>query len=93
MTIYQSFLIKYTAYEIIDRKQATYYGIGMSTARIVKAILNNEQAILPVSAYLDGQYGQQDVFTGIPAVVGNQGVTDIIELNLNAAEKNSSKNQ
>ena len=83
--------VKNTAYEIIDRKQATYYGIGMSTARIVKAILNNEQAILPVSAYLDGQYGQQDVFTGIPAVVGNQGVTDIIELNLNAAEKNSSK--
>ena len=79
--------VKNTAYEIIDRKQATYYGIGMSTARIVKAILNNEQAILPVSAYLDGQYGQQDVFTGIPAVVGNQGVTDIIELNLNAAEK------
>ena len=78
--------VKNTAYEIIDRKQATYYGIGMSTARIVKAILN-EQAILPVSAYLDGQYGQQDVFTGIPAVVGNQGVTDIIELNLNAAEK------
>ena len=56
--------VKNTAYEIIDRKQATYYGIGMSTARIVKAILNNEQAILPVSAYLDGQYGQQDVFTG-----------------------------
>ena len=79
--------MKNTAYEIIDRKQATYYGIGMSTARIVKAILNNEQAILPVSAYLDGQYGQQDVFTGIPAVVGNQGVTDIIELNLNASEK------
>ncbi|EEI12964.1 lactate/malate dehydrogenase, alpha/beta C-terminal domain protein, partial [Enterococcus faecalis TX0104] len=79
--------VKNTAYEIIDRKQATYYGIGMSTARIVKAILNNEQAILPVSAYLDGQYGQQDVFTGIPAVVGNQGVTDIIELNLNASEK------
>ncbi|MGQ4824327.1 L-lactate dehydrogenase, partial [Enterococcus faecalis] len=44
--------VRNAAYEIIDRKKATYYGIGMSTARIVKAILNNEQAVLPVSAYL-----------------------------------------
>ncbi|HBK5191908.1 TPA: L-lactate dehydrogenase, partial [Enterococcus faecium] len=43
--------VRNAAYEIIDRKKATYYGIGMSTARIVKAILNNEQAVLPVSAY------------------------------------------
>jgi malate/lactate dehydrogenase len=46
--------VKNTAYEIINRKQATFYGIGMSVARIVKAILNNEQAVLPVSAYLRG---------------------------------------
>ncbi|MZM07637.1 L-lactate dehydrogenase, partial [Bifidobacterium pseudocatenulatum] len=56
--------VKNAAYEIIDRKKATYYGIGMSTARIVKAVLNNEQAVLPVSAYLTGQYGEEDIFTG-----------------------------
>ena len=89
--IYQSFLskVKNTAYEIIDAQTSDLLWDWYEyCTRIVKAILNNEQAILPVSAYLDGQYGQQDVFTGIPAVVGNQGVTDIIEFpNLNAAEK------
>ncbi|WP_231496625.1 hypothetical protein [Enterococcus gallinarum] len=47
-------------------KKATFYGIGMSVARIVRAILNNEQAVLPVSAYLDGEYGEKDLFTRCP---------------------------
>ena len=79
--------VKNAAYEIIDKKQATYYGIGMSTARIVKAILNNEQAILPVSAYLRGEYGQEGVFTGVPSIVNQNGVREIIELNIDAYEK------
>ena len=58
----------------------------MSTARIVKAILNNEQAILPVSAYLRGEYGQEGVFTGVPSVVNQNGVREIIELNMDAYE-------
>ncbi|UXV60652.1 L-lactate dehydrogenase [Lactococcus cremoris] len=78
--------VKNAAYEIIDKKQATYYGIGMSTARIVKAILNNEQVILPVSAYLCGEYGQEGVFTGVPSVVNQNGVREIIELNMDAYE-------
>ncbi|HBK5465473.1 TPA: hypothetical protein LLC35_000125 [Enterococcus faecium] len=61
--------VRNAAYEIIDRKKATYYGIGMSTARIVKAILNNEQAVLPVSAYLTGEYDEKDIFTGLPPTV------------------------
>lgn len=79
--------VKNAAYEIIDKKQATYFGIGMSTARIVKAILNNECAVLPVSSYLDGEYEQTKVFTGVPSVVTQTGVREIIELNLDNSEK------
>lgn len=64
----------------------------MSTARIVKAILNNEQAILPVSAYLRGEYGQEGVFTGVPSIVNQNGVREIIELNIDAYERNNLKN-
>nr|WP_277896165.1 L-lactate dehydrogenase [Enterococcus lactis] len=75
------------AYEIIDRKKATYYGIGMSTARIVKAILNNEQAVLPVSAYLTGEYNEKDIFTGVPSIVDENGVREVVELSINEEEK------
>lgn len=84
--------VKNAAYEIIDRKQATYYGIGMSTARIVKAILNNEQAVLPVSSYLSGEYGATDLYTGVPSVVNQSGVREIIELNLDNKERKQFEN-
>lgn len=83
--------VKNAAYEIIDRKKATYYGIGMSAARIVKAILNNEQAVLPVSAYLEGQYGEEGLFTGVPSVVNQTGVREIIELNIDPQERQAFK--
>lgn len=79
--------VKNAAYEIIDRKKATYYGIGMSTTRIVKAILNNEQAVLPVSAYLNGEYGEEDIFTGVPSIVDENGVREIIDLSITPREK------
>ena len=79
--------VKNAAYEIIDRKKATYYGIGMSTARIVKAVLNNEQAVLPVSAYLSGQYGVKDIFTGVPSIVDEKGVREVIELSITPEEE------
>lgn len=79
--------VKNAAYEIIDRKKATYYGIGMSTTRIVKAILNNEQAVLPVSAYLNGEYDEEDIFTGVPSIVDENGVREIIDLSITPQEK------
>lgn len=81
--------VKNAAYEIIDRKKATYYGIGMSTTRIVKSVLNNEQAVLPVSAYLSNQYSQKDIFTGVPSVVDENGVREIIELAITDEEQES----
>ena len=63
------------AYEIINKKKATYYGIGMGLNRIVRAILDNENSILTVSTYLkDGEYGQDDIYIGVPAIVNSKGV-------------------
>ena len=71
------------AYEIIEKKRATYYGIGMALNRLVKAILNNENSILTVSTYLkDGQYGQDDIYIGVPAVINSTGVRELLDLDL-----------
>lgn len=75
------------AYEIIEKKKATYYGIGMALDRLVKAIINNENAILTVSTYLENQYGQNDVYIGVPAIINRHGVRELIELNLNEYEQ------
>ena len=76
------------AYEIIEKKKATYYGIGMALNRLVKAILNNENSILTVSTYLkNGQYGQDDIYIGVPAVINGSGVRELLELDLNEEEQ------
>ncbi|UOY94210.1 L-lactate dehydrogenase [Ectobacillus sp. JY-23] len=79
--------VRDAAYHIIERKGATYYGIGMSLVRITKAILNNENSVLPVSVYLDGEYGHHDVYVGVPAIINRKGVREIVEINLNEKEK------
>ena len=72
------------AYEIIEKKRATYYGIGLALNRIVKAILNDENAILTVSVYLnEGKYGQEDIYIGVPAIINRNGIKEILELKLN----------
>ena len=71
------------AYKIIELKRATYYGIGLALKRIVSCILNNERAILPVSAYKNGEYGKEGYFIGTPSVVGSNGVEQVIRLHLN----------
>ena len=79
--------VRDAAYHIIERKGATYYGIGMSLVRITKAILNNENSILTVSSYLTGEYGHHDVYIGVPAIINRAGVREIIEIKLNEKEK------
>ena len=71
------------AYKIIELKRATYYGIGLALKRIVSCILKNERAILPVSAYQNGEYGKEGYFIGTPSVVGSNGVEQVIRLHLN----------
>lgn len=71
------------AYEIIEKKKATYYGIGMSLSKIVKSVLDNDNSILTVSTFLkDGKYGQDDVYIGVPAVINKNGVKELLELEL-----------
>ncbi|SFA96209.1 MULTISPECIES: L-lactate dehydrogenase [unclassified Bacillus (in: firmicutes)] len=79
--------VRDAAYHIIQRKGATYYGIAMGLVRLTKAILEDENSVLTVSAYLDGEYGQSDIYIGVPAVVNRKGIREIVELDLNADEK------
>jgi L-lactate dehydrogenase len=79
--------VRDAAYHIIERKGATYYGIAMGLVRLTKAILENENSVLTVSAYLDGEYGQNDIFIGVPAVVNRDGVRQVVELKLNEEEQ------
>lgn len=80
--------VRNAAQKIIEAKKATYYGIGMSMLRITKAIFGNENSVLTVSARLDGEYGQKDVFVGVPSVVNRSGVREIVRLPLSREELN-----
>lgn len=75
------------AYEIIQKKKATYYGIGVALSRIVKAILENENSILTISTYLNDKYNENDVYIGVPAIINSNGVREIVELELTKEEQ------
>ena len=75
------------AYTIINLKGATFYGIGTALARITKAILNDEHAVLPLSVSMNGEYGLHDLHIGTPAVVGRKGLEQVIEMPLNEDEQ------
>ena len=75
------------AQEIIKAKNATYYGIGMALVRIVRTIFGDEKSALTVSVMLNGQYGVKDVYAGLPAIIGRNGVEDIIVLDLKENER------
>lgn len=79
--------VRMAAYKIIEAKKATYYGIGMAMARITKAIFGNENSVLTVSAYLQGEYGEKGIYIGIPCIVSRKGVQRVIELALSGEEK------
>lgn len=79
--------VRDAAYQIIERKGATYYGIAMGLVRLTKAILRNENSVLTVSAYLEGEYGQNDIYVGVPAVVNRKGIREVVELDLSEDEK------
>ena len=76
------------AAEVIKHKGATVYAPGNAVATMVESILKDKKALMPVSAYLEGQYGVDDLCIGIPAVIGKGGIEKIIELPLDDFEKN-----
>ncbi len=78
--------VKNSAYEIIEKKGATYYGIAMSVRRVCEAIVRDEKSILPVSSVQHGSYGIDGVALSLPAVVGKDGVETIVPIALSEAE-------
>jgi len=84
--------VKNAAYEIIKRKKATYYGIGMTLVSITSAIINNENRIVPISVYNDGIYdAEDDLYIGLPAVLNAEGVHHVVKLKLNDKEQKQLK--
>ena len=79
--------VRDAAYEIINRKKATYYGIGLGLTKIIKTILNNTNEILTVSTYLNGEYGHKDIYIGVPTIINRDGAREILKLDLSEADQ------
>lgn len=79
--------VRDSAYEIIARKGATYYGVARAVARICSCIVNNEHTMLPVSVELEGTYGLNGLALSIPSLVGRDGIESVLELPLNVRER------
>ena len=82
-------LVKKTAqegWEIYRRKGTTYFGIATACAGIVKAIMQDENRIIPVSTLLEGEYGETDVFAGVPVILNRTGASDVLELHMTPGE-------
>ncbi|WP_296875177.1 L-lactate dehydrogenase [Thomasclavelia sp.] len=78
--------VRDSAYEIIERKGATYYGVAVAVKRIATAIVKDEHAVLPVSSLMQGEFGLNDICLSIPTVVGQNGVEKVVDIYLNNEE-------
>ena len=77
--------LRASAYEIIERKGATYYGIGMAAEKIVEAIVRNSHTVAPISVSLDGKYGLEGLCLSIPTIVGRGG-EQVLEIDFSEEE-------
>jgi L-lactate dehydrogenase len=75
------------AYEIIERKGATYYAVAAGLMRIVESILRNQHSVLAVSSLVQGYCGIEDVYFSLPAVIGRAGIEAVIDLPLDEGER------
>lgn len=73
-------------WEVYNRKGTTYYGIATAAVGIIKAIINDENKIMPVSTLLEGEYGESNVFCGVPAVLNADGVKEVVEIHMTKDE-------
>jgi L-lactate dehydrogenase len=78
--------VKGAAYQIIQRKGATYYAVALAVRRIVEAIVRNENSILTVSSLIEGQYGISDICLSVPTLVNRNGIQKVIEVPINKSE-------
>lgn len=74
-------------WEVLHRKGNTSYGIAASVTSIVKSILFDENGIYPVSVYLEGEYGLQDVYISVPTIINRTGAKEIVEIKLTEEEQ------
>jgi len=79
--------VRDSAYKIIERKQETSYGIGLALVRITQAIINDENAILPVSNIINGYLGISDVYLSLPAVINRAGIREVLNIELDPDEQ------
>ena len=79
--------VKNSAYEIIAKKRATYYGVAMAVKRICEAIIRDEKSILPISSMMHGEFGIDDVVLSMPSIVGANGIETKVPISLNDEEK------
>jgi len=73
-------------WEIYNRKGTTYYGIATACAGVIKAILNDENRIVPVSTLLEGEYGESGVYAGVPTILNRTGAADVLEIHMTPGE-------
>ncbi len=86
-TLYAMFEeVRDSAYRIIEGKGATYYAIAQAVLRITRSIMRDENSVLPVSTLVEGHYGVGDICLGVPAIVGAEGVKEVLDLPLNEKE-------
>lgn len=78
--------VKNSAYEIIEKKNATYFGVAMAVRRICEAIIRDEESVLPVSNLMQGEFGIEGVALSVPAIVGAEGVEEIVPISLDEEE-------
>lgn len=78
--------VRDSAYKIIERKGATYYGVAMAVTRIASSIVKDEHSVLPVSVAMHGQYGIDGVHLSIPAIVGANGIENVLTIRLDSDE-------
>jgi len=78
---------KQVAAKVIELKGATVHAPGNAISAMIESVVRNRKQVIPVATYLDGEYGHSDVTIGVPAVIGKNGVEKIIELELNAEER------
>jgi L-lactate dehydrogenase len=84
--------VRDSAYEIIEKKGETSYGIGLALTKISKAILKDQNSILPVSSLLEDYYGINDLYLSIPAIIDKSGVREVMKVDFDEDELKALQN-
>ncbi|MBN2190217.1 MAG: L-lactate dehydrogenase [Candidatus Aureabacteria bacterium] len=79
--------VRDSAYKIIEKKGETSYGIGLALVKIIQSVVNDTRSILPVSTLVEDYYGVNDVYMGLPSVVGSGGIKEVLKIGLDEEEQ------